>query len=157
MFHAARKSNQSTSFVTREARLTVTLMSSTRTLPLHLVLTRWLPLIRPAGLPIYVARFPSAPLIDSRPRSSTLSRFPVYPSRLPPDVFPPGTITRKTKAGNQKPELNQNAIHVSCGNFLTSDFRLGSPRTANSIEIAVMCVALFDPEIRQWLDIIAAR
>jgi hypothetical protein len=41
---------------------------------------------------VYVARFPSAPLIDSRPRSSTLSRFPLYPSRLPPDVFPPGTV-----------------------------------------------------------------
>ena len=46
---------------------------------------------------------------------------------------------------NQKPELNQNAIHVSCGDFLASDFRLGSPRTANSIEIAVMCTASFDP------------
>jgi hypothetical protein len=37
-------------------------MSSTRALPLALVLTRSLPLIRPMGLPIYVARFPSAPL-----------------------------------------------------------------------------------------------
>jgi hypothetical protein len=67
------------------------------------------------------------------------------------------TITRKTKAGNQKSELNQNAIDVSCGDFFASDFRLGSLRTANSIEIAVMCAALFDPEIRQWLEIIAVR
>ena len=40
---------------------------------------------------VHVTRLPWAPLIDSRPRSSTLSRFPVYPSRLPPDVFPRGT------------------------------------------------------------------
>src|SRR6266513_5835493 len=36
---------------------------------------RLLPFAHPAGF-VYVARFPSAPLIDSRPRSSTLSRFP---------------------------------------------------------------------------------
>jgi hypothetical protein len=51
------------------------------------------------------ARFPSAPLIDSRRRSSTLSRFPVYPPRLPPDVFPPGTA-----AGRGRPVSNIPAI-----------------------------------------------
>ena len=67
--------------------------------------------------------FPLAPFADSR--SLTLTGF-VYVARCPSAPFPPGTITRKTKAGNQKSELNQNAIHVSCGNFFASDFRLGS-------------------------------
>src|SRR5882757_6238816 len=63
---------------------------------------RSLPLAHPAGF-VYVARFPSAPLIDSPPRSSTLSRFPVYPSRLPPDVFPRGTVTRQNQKNRAVP------------------------------------------------------
>ena len=57
--------------------------------------SRWLHSLAPAQLPwgfVHVARPRPAQLIDSRPRSSTLSRSPVYTSRLPPDVFAPGTL-----------------------------------------------------------------
>src|SRR5215475_12230986 len=66
------------------------------------------------------------PSIDSlTPKSSVAAATFIYVARLPSAQFPPGTITRKTKAGNQKSELNQNAIHVSCGDFLLAAFGLG--------------------------------
>src|ERR1017187_2825245 len=45
-------------------------MSSTRPLPLGVVLTRSFPSSRPFGLPLYVAQFPFAPFIHMRIRPS---------------------------------------------------------------------------------------
>jgi len=50
-----------------------------------------LPKAHPSGF-VYVARLPSAPLIDSRPPLINALALPVYPSRLPPDVFSPRTV-----------------------------------------------------------------
>jgi hypothetical protein len=71
-------------------------MSSTRPLPLNVVLTHSLPFTRPPGFLIYVARFPSAPLIEQkcgphiehqpllelRPDESSFARTPIIAEKL---------------------------------------------------------------------------